>query len=90
MRITEMHPEEIKARLRMGGMTQARLADQLGVSRATVSMVISGASRSGRIQQAIADELGLAQGDIWPDRMRIRRTREQIVRDRAMAEGAQR
>ena len=83
-----MHAEEIKAALRMKGVTQARLADRLGVARATVSMVISGASRSGRIQQAVADVLGLPQNEIWPDRVRIRRTREQISRDRAMAREA--
>ena len=80
-----MHAEEIKAALRMKGVTQARLAYQLGVARATVSMVISGASRSGRIQKAIADVLGFPQDKIWPDRVRIRRTQEQISRDRAMA-----
>jgi lambda repressor-like predicted transcriptional regulator len=83
-----MHAEEIKAALRMKGVTQARLADQLGVARATVSMVISGASRSERIQQAIADVLGFAQNDIWPDRVRIRRTQAQIRYDRAMAREA--
>ncbi|MDR1424275.1 MAG: helix-turn-helix domain-containing protein [Azoarcus sp.] len=80
-----MHAEEIKAALRMKGMTQARLADQLGVARATVSMVISGASHSARIQQAVADVLELSQNEIWPERVRIRRTQEQIDRDRAMA-----
>jgi lambda repressor-like predicted transcriptional regulator len=69
----------------MKGMTQARLADQLGVARATVSMVISGASHSARIQQAVADVLELSQNEIWPERVRIRRTQEQIDRDRAMA-----
>lgn len=83
-----MHAEEIKAALRMKGVTQARLVDRLGVARATVSMVISGASRSGRIQQAVADVLELPQNEIWPDRVRVRRTQEQISRDRAMAREA--
>ena len=39
-----MHPEQIKAAMRMKGVTPTALADEMGVSNATMSQVISGRS----------------------------------------------
>ena len=39
-----MHPEQIKAAMRMKGVTPTALADEMRVSNATMSQVISGRS----------------------------------------------
>ena len=44
-----MHPEDIKALLRKRGMTQAKLARELGVSKTTVGYVIAGRTLSRRL-----------------------------------------
>lgn len=61
-----MHPEEIKAALRMKGVTPAALADELGVAPSTMSQVISGRSTSARIMGRIAEVLGKPIRAIWP------------------------
>ena len=78
-----MHPEEIKAHLRMNCYTQAALADHLGINSAVVSQVIHGVRKSNRIQKAISDIIGKQVKDIWPNQYRLRRTREEIIADRA-------
>lgn len=57
---------EIKAALILAGVKQSRLADSLGVSRALVSLVVSGKKKSSRVRQAIARALGLKVEDLWP------------------------
>lgn len=61
-----MHPELIKAHLRIGGVTPAALADELGVSAMTVSQVIHGRGTSRRIAERIAKALGKKAEDLWP------------------------
>lgn len=61
-----MHPELIKAALRIGGVTPAALADDLGVSRMTVSNVIHGRGVSMRIAQRISKVIGKPLAEIWP------------------------
>jgi lambda repressor-like predicted transcriptional regulator len=81
-----MHPEEIKAAMRMKGITPTAMADQLGVANATVSQVISGRSVSARIQGRIAEIIGKSVSEIWPkanQRPVLRRTRAAIAADRA-------
>jgi lambda repressor-like predicted transcriptional regulator len=63
-----MHPELIKAALRIGGVTPAALADSLQVSRMTVSNVIHGRGTSMRIASAIASAIGKSVTDIWPSK----------------------
>lgn len=61
-----MHPEEIKAALRMKGVTPTVLAEKLGVANSTMSQVISGRSMSTRLQMHIAEIIGKSPLDIWP------------------------
>jgi len=72
-----MHPEQIKAQMRMSGWTQAMLADDMGVSVSAVYQAITGAARSARIQQRISDILGKPVKTIWPGQVVLRRDRRQ-------------
>jgi lambda repressor-like predicted transcriptional regulator len=62
-----VHKEDIKAQLRKNGSSLAHVARELEVSKATVSMTLSG-DRSERIERAIAAALGLAVEVVFPDR----------------------
>ena len=68
-----MHPEEIKAALRMKGITLAALAEQCGVSRSMVTHVIHGYARSAHIQQRIAGIIGKSVDAIWKNKPVLRR-----------------
>lgn len=71
-----MHPEEIKAAMRMKGTTPAALADELNLSKSTVSQVINGVGTSRRVQEAIAKLLGKPVTAIWaPKKTGLRRVR---------------
>lgn len=61
-----MHPEQIKAELRMKGVTLTALADECAVSRSMVTQVIYGVSRSRHIAQRISKIIGKPVGTIWP------------------------
>lgn len=63
-----MHPEMIKALIRIGGTTPAALADELGVSRMTVSHVIHGRGVSARIAARIASVVKKPIAELWPGR----------------------
>lgn len=71
-----MHPEQIKAAIRMKGTTPAALADELGLSRSTVSHVISGRGMSARVRNCIATTTGLSVEKLWPAKAKtsLRRT----------------
>ena len=64
-----MHPEQIKAEIRMRGTTPSAIADQLGLTRTTVSQVISGRGYSARVAEHIAKFLNKRVEDIWPHRV---------------------
>lgn len=83
----QMHPEQIKAALRMKGVTPAALADELGVKQSTMSQVISGRAESARIKSGISRVLNIPVASLWPptDRPRLRRTREEMQKSRATA-----
>jgi len=68
-----MHPEQIKAAIRMNGTTPARLADELQVTRTTISQVIHGKSVSARIQGRIAEVIGQPVAVIWPPQPSLNR-----------------
>ena len=71
-----MHPEQIKAMLRMKGITLTALADELRLSRSMVSQVVCGYSRSQRVQERIAQIIGRPARAIWTTpRPVLRRTR---------------
>lgn len=61
-----MHPELIKAAIRMKGTTPSAIADELGVSRSTVSLVISGRGVSARVSEYISQVTGLPVATLWP------------------------
>ena len=77
-----MHPEEIKAKLRMAGHTPAMLADELQVAPSSISQTISGRIRSARIQRRIGQILGLSISAIWPDQLILKRSRAQVAAQR--------
>ena len=80
-----MHPEEIKAAMRMAGTTPAMLCDELGVAASSVSQTISGHIKSKRIQSRIAQIIGKPVEAIWPNQVVLRRSRAQIDAKRAQA-----
>lgn len=61
-----MHPEQIKAVIRMKGVTPAVLAEQLEVAKSTMSQVISGRIVSARIRERIAEVTGIPVEVLWP------------------------
>lgn len=61
-----MHPQEIKAALRIKGITCAVIADDLGVTRSIVSRVINQQTTSQRIAGHVANLLGKRVEDLWP------------------------
>jgi len=85
-----MHPEQIKAQLRMKGITPTALADQLGVAQSTMSQVINGKAVSARIRASIAEFIGMPVDVLWPppkSQPVLRRSRAQMlaVRQRVAA-----
>lgn len=84
-----MHPEEIKAALRMAGITPAMLADELQVAPSSISQTISGYIRSARIQLRISQILRKPVAVIWPNKpVTLKRTRAQIEEQRRLARRA--
>lgn len=62
-----MHPQMIRAELRIKGKTIKSLAEEVGVSATSISLVIDGRATSARIKAALAKELGKQVADIWPN-----------------------
>lgn len=75
-----MHPEEIKAAIRMSGTTPARIADELEVARSTVSQVIHGKGVSARVRKRIAAVTGHPVEKLWPPEPRLRREAKEVRR----------
>lgn len=75
----------IAARLRARGITLSALADELGVTQSTVSLVVAGKAKSYRIQTAIAERLNSTMAELWPGQVRLRRNRAEIEAARAAA-----
>ncbi len=69
-----MHPEDIKAAIRKQGITLAELAASAGVSKQAVSAALDRRS-SERVDQLIADFIGLKPHQIWPSRYNAKRKR---------------
>lgn len=63
-----MHPEQIKAEIRMKGTTPSAIADQMQRSRMAVSNVIHSRMTSRRIATHIAKVIGKDLNAIWPGR----------------------
>lgn len=73
-----MHPEEIKAALRMRGYTQAVLAENLNVTASSVNQTIAGKIRSQHIQQRISEIIGKPVKTIWPNQLVLRRAKPKV------------
>lgn len=78
-----MHPEEIKAAMRIAGTTPAMLCDELQVAASSVSQTISGHIKSQRIQKRISEIIKKPVEVIWPNQVVLRRNRAQIEAQRA-------
>jgi len=63
-----MNAEDIRAAIRKRYGTMSALSRKLGLHQNTVSTVISQPGHSAKVEQAIADTLGVSARDIWPDR----------------------
>ena len=80
-----MHPEQIKAAMRIAGVSPSALCDELWVAASSVSQAISGHIKSQRIQGRIAQIIGKPVSEIWPNQITLRRSRAQIEAQRARA-----
>jgi len=65
-----MKPRSRKVAMLRAGVTQAMIARELGVTYAAVCLVISGNSRSGRIERAIAAAIGKSREAVFPPTVR--------------------
>lgn len=74
-----MHPEQIKAAMRMAGTTPAMLAEELGVSRSTISQVMNGRGTSARVQARVSQIVGLPVTTIWPPQPKLVLRRKSAV-----------
>lgn len=68
-----MHPEQIKAAIRMKDTTPARLADEMGLCASTFSMVIAGRGKSARVMNRIAEVTGIPVSTMWPEKPSLSR-----------------
>lgn len=75
-----MHPEEIKAALRMQGVTLAALADEAGVSRSMVSHVVNGYAKSAHLMERISQVIGKPVDVIWKSKPALRRAASTVTR----------
>lgn len=78
-----MHPEEIKAAVRMTGVTLTALAIKAGLSESACRSALR--KRTRRADQAIADQIGRPLEEIWPSRYATRHERDQSSDLRATA-----
>lgn len=62
-----MHPEQIKAAIRMKGTTPTAIAAKLEVTPTTVWQVIHGKGKSKRVAEAISSITQLPIATLWPD-----------------------
>lgn len=63
-----LHHELIKARLRILGSSLSCIAKELGVSRSSVVPAVKGRSTSLRVDEAVAEKLGVSVDDLFPGR----------------------
>lgn len=74
-----MHPEEIKAALRIKGFTLAALADEMKKSRSMVTHVVHGYAKSREIEDRISQILGKPRDSIWKAKPTLRRSKAQAL-----------
>lgn len=68
-----MHPEQIKAQIRMRGTTPAAIADEFDITPQAISCVIRGVSTSERVQDRIAELIGKPVDQIWKPKKSLKR-----------------
>lgn len=61
-----MGRKQRKEIMEKAGVTQAAIARDLGVSEATVSLVVKGTCVSRRIEDEIAKRCGVSRDYMWP------------------------
>jgi putative transcriptional regulator len=61
-----MHPELIKAHIKMAGSSASKIARKLGLHRSTVTQVIEGTGKSRRVADEIAKVTGKSLDELWP------------------------
>lgn len=61
-----MHPELIKAQIRMTGITPTDIGRSLGVTHTCVAHVIAGRGKSLRVANKISQVTGIAVATLWP------------------------
>lgn len=62
-----MHPADIQAALKKKGITQAALAEELGVTTFHMSEVVNKKRISDRVMRAIAQKLGRKPDHLFPE-----------------------
>lgn len=60
-----MHPADIQSELKKAGVTQAEIAEELGVSPFHVSAVIHGRA-SDRVMRNISEKIGRNRHEVFP------------------------
>jgi Ner family transcriptional regulator len=65
------HPEKIKAELRILYGSLRAVAEKLGVRESAVSGVIRSPTESTRTERLVAELLGVALHELWPDRWTV-------------------
>ena len=82
-RKSDWHPEEIKAAVRMSGVTLTALAKREGLSESACRSALI--RRTGRADVVIAEQIGKSLSEIWPSRYATRHEREQHTRSHSRA-----
>jgi len=60
-----MTPEEIKSKIVLEKKTLREIAQKAGVVPSAVTMIIQRKGKSQRLQQLIADEIGMPYEEVW-------------------------
>jgi len=61
-----MHPELIKAQIRIAGSSLSAIARKLDVTPNAVRLIVHGNGKSRRIARAIATVTGRSLDELWP------------------------
>jgi transcriptional regulator with XRE-family HTH domain len=61
-----LSPLERKSKLILGQILQRDIAEKLGLSEIQVSAVVRGERRSARVEQAVADAIGMPVEEVFP------------------------
>lgn len=57
---------KVKSLMVLKGISGVEIARRLGLSPVTIYIVVSGRGKSRRVQQTIADALGMSFAELWP------------------------